>query len=152
MNRCSLLAAFAMAASVLVSRPEPASAADVCIPQAVTEALASCSGLAPASLAKRTPTVPTSVAPPAAPKPATRPPPVPDPTLGAAAIRRGLANVRSIQLLLSEVQQLETLLSATSGSAGDRPKLLRRLADAYVELEAAYFRKKVESHVVFYES
>jgi tetratricopeptide (TPR) repeat protein len=44
---------------------------------------------------------------------------------------------RAVALLVVEIQQLESLLQATSAAAPDRPVLLRRLAEDYVELEKA---------------
>src|SRR5262249_48012492 len=60
-------------------------------------------------------------------------------------IRRKLASVRSFELIVVEVQQLETLLGSTPANAPDRPSLLRRLADTYVELESASFSRKIQN-------
>ncbi|APR81727.1 TPR domain protein [Minicystis rosea] len=77
-------------------------------------------------------------------KPAAKAPSAPDPKLSAVELRRGLAGVRTIQLLVTEIQGLESLLSSTGAQSPDRPRLLRRLADSYVELETSGFRKKIE--------
>lgn len=58
--------------------------------------------------------------------------------------RQGLA-ARSRQLLVTEIQGVETLLKSTPKKAADRPKLIRRLAEGYVELESAAFRDKTEA-------
>src|SRR6185436_7697196 len=42
-------------------------------------------------------------------------------------------------------QGLETLFGSTPKSSQDRPKLMRRLAEGYVELESAAFRDKTEA-------
>jgi TolA-binding protein len=49
--------------------------------------------------------------------------------------RRSRTTPRAIGLLVVEIQQLETLYAATAARAADRPQLLRRLAEDYVELE-----------------
>jgi TolA-binding protein len=53
--------------------------------------------------------------------------------------RRQVAKSRA--LLTVEVQSLESLFGATTTSSPDRPKLLRRLAESYVELAAASERE-----------
>jgi len=54
---------------------------------------------------------------------------------------------RALALLVTEIQQLESLLKATESRSKDRPQLLRRLAEDYVELENAAFREKTEAEV-----
>ena len=54
--------------------------------------------------------------------------------------RPGRAQPRARALLITEIQALERLFQATPKSAPDRPKLMRRLADGYVELSAAAAR------------
>jgi TolA-binding protein len=54
---------------------------------------------------------------------------------------------RVLALLITEIQQLESLLKATEARSKDRPMLLRRLAEDYVELENAAFREKTEAEV-----
>jgi tetratricopeptide (TPR) repeat protein len=53
--------------------------------------------------------------------------------------------MRSQKLLSSEIQSLERLFQATPERAPDRPNLLRRLAEGYVELESAAVRDKTSS-------
>jgi hypothetical protein len=59
--------------------------------------------------------------------------------------RRNRLAARSRQLLVTEIQGLESLFSSTPKNAPDRPKLMRRLAEGYVELESAAFRDKTEN-------
>ncbi|MGA2449704.1 MAG: tetratricopeptide repeat protein [Polyangiaceae bacterium] len=54
---------------------------------------------------------------------------------------------RVLALLITEIQQLEQLLSSTEARSKDRPMLLRRLAEDYVELENAAFREKTEAEI-----
>jgi tetratricopeptide (TPR) repeat protein len=54
---------------------------------------------------------------------------------------------RALALLVTEIQQLESLLKSTEARSKDRPMLLRRLAEDYVELEAAAFREKTEAEI-----
>lgn len=52
---------------------------------------------------------------------------------------------RSRVLLVTELQQLETMLASMAASAADRPRVMRRLAEGYVELEAAAGRDQKEA-------
>src|SRR5258708_6847736 len=143
MSRKPLLAALPAALALLAAGPRPASADEACIPAKITEALATCSGARVASGAKRAPvSLPPVALPP--PKAAAQAPPAPDPKLSDKQIRRALASQRLVPLLLAEIQGLESLLGSTSAGSPDRPGLLRRLADDYVEMESASFRKKIE--------
>jgi tetratricopeptide (TPR) repeat protein len=124
----------------------PASADDVCISPRVAESLFACAG-GPAP--ERVPGAksPVKLPPPAPAKTLKNPtkPPNPDGPGTAVEIRRNIAGVRAIQLLVTQIQGLESLLGSTPASAPDRAPLLRRLADSYVELESSAFRKKIES-------
>ena len=137
-----------LSASVIASLGAalPASADDVCISPKVAEFLFACAG---GPSLERVPGAksPVKLPPPAPVKPLKNPtkPPNPDGPGTAVEIRRNLASVRSIQLLVTQIQGLESLLASTPTTAPDRPALLRRLADIYVELEASAFRKKIES-------
>jgi hypothetical protein len=132
--------------TILAAAAPPARAGDTCIPPAVPAALAACSGITRGPPpAKHTPTVAPPVAPPK--KSPDAAPAKPDPRVGALEIRRGLASVRSTELLVVEIQGLETLFGATSARSPDRAGILRRLADGYVELETSSFRKKLESRM-----
>lgn len=61
--------------------------------------------------------------------------------------RQSALKQRVLALLITEIQQLESLLKATELRSKDRPMLLRRLAEDYVELENAAFREKTEAEV-----
>ncbi len=124
----------------------PASADDVCLSSKVAESLSACPGgatLEHVAGAKS----PVKLPPPVPAKTLKSPtkPPNPDGPGTAVEIRRNLASVRGSQLLVTQIQGLESLLASTPATAPDRPSLLRRLADSYVELEASAFRKKIES-------
>jgi len=54
---------------------------------------------------------------------------------------------RSRQLLVTEIANVEALYNKTPKKSKDRPQLMRRLAEGYVELESAAFRDKVEAEV-----
>lgn len=77
------------------------------------------------------------------------PPPDPPPAPAVAAptgleaildARRGRLQPRSRLLLITELQGLEALYASVPKDAADRPKLMRRLAEGYVELSAAAVR------------
>ena len=137
-----LLGAIPVAAALLAAGSAPVSAAETCIPSKVTEALTSCSGLHFDGVATKRAPVTVAAGGAASPRPrprshaaarsrAQRRAPTP---------RRGLAGVRSTQLLVAEIQGLETLLADHRGRRdGLGPASMRRLADAYVELETASF-------------
>jgi tetratricopeptide (TPR) repeat protein len=54
---------------------------------------------------------------------------------------------RVLALLITEIQQLESLFKSTDARSKDRPMLLRRMAEDYVELENAAFREKTEAEI-----
>ena len=54
---------------------------------------------------------------------------------------------RVLALLVTEIQQLESLFKSTDLQSKDRPMLLRRMAEDYVELENAAFREKTEAEI-----
>ena len=61
--------------------------------------------------------------------------------------RKSRLQARQRALLVTEIQGIERLVEGTKKNAPDRPQLLRRLAEAYVELEAAAFRDKTEAEI-----
>lgn len=61
--------------------------------------------------------------------------------------RRTRLRPRVRRLLLTEISNLERLYKSTKKNSRDRPQLIRRLAEGYVELEASAFRDKVEAEV-----
>jgi TolA-binding protein len=71
-----------------------------------------------------------------APEPASA-----DPTFATIVDpRRARLEPRSRKLLISEIQGLESLFQSMAKDAEDRPRLMRRLAEGYVELSAAAAR------------
>ena len=61
--------------------------------------------------------------------------------------RKSRLQARQRALLVIEIQGIERLFETTKKNAPDRPQLARRLAEAYVELEAAAFRDKTEAEI-----
>jgi TolA-binding protein len=61
--------------------------------------------------------------------------------------RKAKMQKKSRQLLVTELQNLESLFASTKKNSPDRPKLARRLAEGYVELEAAGFRDQTEAEI-----
>ena len=51
------------------------------------------------------------------------------------------------KLLVTEIANVERLYKSTPKKDKDRPRLMRRLAEGYVELESSAFREKVEAEV-----
>jgi tetratricopeptide (TPR) repeat protein len=62
--------------------------------------------------------------------------------MSASEVRRAALSPRSTQLLVTEIQGLETLIADTPKNSPDRPGLIRRVADDYLELEAGARRDK----------
>lgn len=61
--------------------------------------------------------------------------------------RKSRLAARQRALLVTEIQGIERLFETTKKNAPDRPQLARRLAEAYVELEAAAFRDKTTAEI-----
>lgn len=61
--------------------------------------------------------------------------------------RKGRLQARQRALLVTEIQGTERLFEQTKKNAPDRPQIGRRLAESYVELEAAAFRDKTEAEI-----
>src|SRR5207302_597385 len=109
------------------------------------DSLSSCAGLSSAPVKSRRPVKLSVPQKSASPNDMTK---APSPTTETASqIRRRLSSVRGTQLLVVEIQGLESLLSSTPKNSPDRPTLIRRLADSYVELESSAFRTKTESRM-----
>jgi tetratricopeptide (TPR) repeat protein len=51
------------------------------------------------------------------------------------------------RLLVTEITNVERLYKSTPKNDKDRPRLMRRLAEGYVELESSAFRDKVEAEI-----
>jgi TolA-binding protein len=71
------------------------------------------------------------------------------PSAAATALerRRYESSARTKELLVREAQLLVGLLAATARSAPDRPKLLRRTAESFVELEAISLREQTQRSI-----
>ena len=61
--------------------------------------------------------------------------------------RQAKMQKKSRQLLVTEIQGLESLFADTKKTSPDRPKLARRLAEGYVELESAAIREATENEI-----
>src|SRR6185295_8425818 len=143
-------AAGAVALVVGATAAGPASAADVCISQKAKDSLSECPGGKLQQSISKKPAVSFKSAPTGVnlkkgdqqTKPNN-----PTSSMNAAQRdeRRNRLAARSRQLLVTEIQGLESLFASTPKNAPDRPKLLRRLAEGYVELESAAFRDKTEN-------
>ena len=129
-----------------------ARAADVCIDAKAKESLNACgAGVAPKEFkGSKTPTTNFHSAPPPADlkkrDQQTKPG---NPSLNEAPRdeRKSRLQARQRALLVTEIQGLERLFETTKKNAPDRPQLARRMAEAYVELEAAAFRDKTEAEI-----
>lgn len=142
----------AVAVAACAMSSSPATAADVCITQGAKDALAACpGGKLQVSMGKK-PQVSFKSAPQGVNlkkrEDLTKPtnPSASQSTAQRDERRNRLApKVRS--LLVTEIQGLESLFASTPKNAPDRPKLMRRLAEGYVELESAAFRDKTENQI-----
>ena len=147
MLRRVLLACVPASVAILIAGAPPAAASDACIPPKVVESLAACSGvdLRPPSSKRTTLRAARRRAPPVTSAPAAP----------AAARSQGLTPWRSAAASRACASGAAPRSPRSRGSrpcsrgrrrdrAGS-PGLLKRLADGYVELEAASFRKKIES-------
>jgi tetratricopeptide (TPR) repeat protein len=128
-----------------------ASAADVCIGEKAKEALQSCGGTGPKEFkgdAKSPQVNFRGVSPGEKPKGDNKPK-NPNLEMSAAARddRTNRLQARQKALLLQEIQQVEALFKATGRNAKDRAQILRRLAEAYVELESSAFREKTQAEI-----
>lgn len=142
-----VLGAAAVAASALAAGN--ASAADICISQAAKDALSQCPGGKMEATIGKKPAVSFNSAPQGVSlkkrDDQTKPTiPATSQTIAQRDERRNRLEARSRQLLVTEIQGLESLYQTTPKDASDRPKLMRRLAEGYVELESAATRDKTE--------
>ncbi len=131
-----------------------ASAQGVCIEDKSKQALNACGGAGPKEfdVGKRGKTPQTnfhSAPPPADLKKRDQQTKPNMPTLQDAPRdeRKSRLAARQRALLVTEIQGLERLFESTKKNAPDRPQLARRLAEGYVELEAAAFRDKTEAEI-----
>ena len=66
---------------------------------------------------------------------------------GIRDTRQSALKQRVLALLITEIQQLQSLFKSTEARSKDRPQLLRRMAEDFVELENAAFREKTEAEI-----
>jgi tetratricopeptide (TPR) repeat protein len=151
--RTSTLSTLAFALSVSAA----AEAADVCIGPEASKKLSTCPGGDAASFqaaaAGKKPKAQFHSAPPPveAKKRQDAGPPVGTPseqmTAGQRDERTSRLKSRARAMLTTEIAGIESLLGRTPKGAADRPQIVRRLAESYVELEAAAFREKTQAEV-----
>jgi len=136
------LASFMVGAAALSG---DASAADQCISSQAEATLSECpAGAIATSTSQKKPEVSFKAPPPVSLKTGKdfTKPENPTDSMNAAQRdeRRAKMEKKSRQLLVTEIQGLESLFGDTKKNASDRPKLARRLAEGYVELESAATR------------
>ena len=142
-------AAVALVAGAAVTS-SPAAAADACISKQAQDAISTCPGGSLTQSTGKKPAVSFKSAPTGVNlkkgEQKTKPG---NPLASMSAAQRDERRARLApkvrQLLITEIQGLEGLFHSTPRSSQDRPKLMRRLAEGYVELEAAAFRDKTEN-------
>ncbi|MCL2776950.1 MAG: tetratricopeptide repeat protein [Polyangiaceae bacterium] len=140
-------------AAIATSAPA-AWAGDVCISEQAQQSLNACVGVGPMEFDVgkhgKTPTVNFHSAPPPADlkkRDQQVKPNAPTVTDSPRDERKSRLQARQRALLVTEIQQTESLFRATRANSPDRPQLARRLAEQYVELESAAFRDKTEAEI-----
>ena len=147
LRRAAVAAALTAGAAVTAS---PASASDACISKQAQDAISTCPGGSLTQSAGKKPAVSFKSAPTGVnlkkgdqqTKPGN---PLSSMSAAQRDERRNRLAPKVRQLLVTEIQGLESLFQTTPRSSSDRPTLMRRLAEGYVELEAAAFRDKTEN-------
>ena len=143
----------AIVGAALVVGAVQAHASDVCIDDKAKNALNACGGVGPkdfdVSKHGKAPQVNFHSAPPPADLKKRDQQTKPNqPSLEAPRDdRKSRLQARQRALLVTEISQTERLFEGTKKTAPDRPQLARRLAEEYVELEAAAFRDKTEAEI-----
>lgn len=66
--------------------------------------------------------------------------------------RKNRLQARALALLISEIQNLEGLYESTPKKSPDRPQLIRRLAEGYVELESAAQKDRLSNEIKVQDS
>ena len=147
----SVLLAFAV-----VTAAPPASAQGVCVDEKAKASLSACPNTGPTSFDVtkhgKAPQVNFHSAPPPADlkkRDQQTKPNSPDLEMSSSQRDQRTNRLKSRQraLLATEISGLENLFASTSKSAADRPTLARRLAEDYVELEAAATRDKTMAEI-----
>jgi TolA-binding protein len=123
--------------------------AEVCVGDPAKQALAACPNEGPLTFTGKPPQVSfhSALAQTSKREPQPKHQAPSDPTLEARDDRKSRLFSREKGLLVTEIQQLENLLATTPGNAPDRPTVVRRLAEDYVELEAAAFKEKTKAEI-----
>jgi len=148
-NRFGFVATLAaLSASLLVA--DASNADDQCISQKAKDTLATCPGGKFQSNVGKKPQVSFSTAPESIKKKDRiadiKPVNPSDITKTAQRDERSSRLKPKVRkLLLTEITNVERLFKSTPKGDKDRPTLMRRLAEGYVELEASAFRDKVEN-------
>ena len=141
----------ASAVAVGSSAVDSAFAAEACISPAAKTALSECPAGAIKAVGMKKPEVKFGAPPPVNPKTGkdNTKPVNPTDSMNAAQRddRKSRLQARSRTLLVTEIQGLESLFADTKKNAPDRPKLARRLAEGYVELESAAIRESTEADI-----
>ncbi len=139
------------AVAVGSSAVDSAFAAEACVSPAAKAALSECPAGAIKAVGMKKPEVKFGAPPPVNPKTGkdNTKPVNPTDSMNAAQRddRKSRLQARSRTLLVTEIQGLETLFADTKKNAPDRPKLARRLAEGYVELESAAIREATENDI-----
>ena len=140
--------------ATIAFRSIPAVAGEVCIEEKAKASLNACGGNGPKEFDVgkhgKTPQVNFHSAPPPADlkkRDQQTKPNAPSLQDAPRDERKSRLQARQRALLVTEIQQIERLFETTKKNAPDRPQLGRRLAEAYVELEAAAFRDKTEAEI-----
>ena len=150
MNRVLSLVALPLALALACVASAPPARADAtaqassstCISDAARAVLTTCPGGIAAPAAAKPPHATLPARAPEAAR-SNRPAGAPTVDLSGDGLRdpRAIAlKQRGLALLVTELQQLESLVRSTGLTSHDRPMLLRRLAEDYVELEHAASR------------
>ncbi|MFO0643706.1 MAG: tetratricopeptide repeat protein [Polyangiaceae bacterium] len=122
----------------------------VCIEEKAKKELNACAVAGPKEFAahgKQTQANFRGVAPIGDPKKKDNKPPSPVVNDAPRDERKSKLQARQRALLFTEIQGIERLFQNTPRNAADRVTLARRLAEAYVELEAAAFRDKTNAEM-----
>ena len=122
----------------------------VCIEEKAKKELNACAVAGPKEFAahgKQTQANFRGVAPIGDPKKKDNKPPTPVVNDAPRDERKSKLQARQRALLFTEIQGIERLFQNTPRNAADRVTLARRLAEAYVELEAAAFRDKTNAEM-----
>ncbi len=146
-------AAIVVAGVAVAASAGAADAAGVCISEGGRAALQACENKGPASFNVgahgKAPQVNFHSAPPPADlkkRDQQKTPNAPSETQSRDQ-RTSRLQARAKGLLITEIAGLENLFRNTPVNAPDRTQLARRLAEDYVELEAAAFKEKVEAEI-----